>query len=192
VTALTQLVGLLEGLDREGTTVIALARDGRPAEPWTIYPDEEGVFDRRTRCQFYFHAHPGVTHEAGHIHTVRLFPDHTVHLVAISLGHDGWPRRLTTLNLWAVGDRWAPPLRLRRWVREFGVTSARVDPRLVRFVNLVFLAFREEIERLQEEKAACLDAWRAAHPGADPFEDRSLEVLSVTGIDLRAPISPAA
>ena len=45
-------------------------------------------------------------------------------------------------------------------------------------MNLVFEAFRPAIERLQDEKEAALRAWRAAHPGRDPFEDRSLEILS--------------
>ena len=72
-----------------------------------------------------------------HFHTVRLFPDHTVHLVGSSLAANGWPQALFTLNLWASGD-----------------------------------------ERPQDAKVAALAAYRRAHPGADPLEDRSLEVLS--------------
>jgi hypothetical protein len=67
---------------------MGLARGGRPAEPWTLYPDELGIFDRQTRCQFYYHSH-GAAHQDGHFHTVRLFDDHTVHLVGISVAESG-------------------------------------------------------------------------------------------------------
>ena len=183
MTAADRLRRLLGELERAGTTVMALARRGRPQTPWTLYPGEHGVFDRTTRCQFYYHAHAGATHEAGHFHTVRLFPDRTAHLVAISMTDAGWPQRLFTLNLWAIGDAYAPPAPLKRWVREWRLAEAHGEPRLVRFVNLVFAAFRPEIERLQDEKVAALRAWRAAHPGRDPFEDRSLEVLSEVAIE---------
>jgi len=183
VSAAARLARLLRDLERAGTSVMALARQGRPQAPWTLYPDESGVFDRATRCQFYYHAHAGARHEAGHFHTVRLFHDRTAHLVAISMTERGWPQRLFTLNLWAIGDAYAPPARLKRWAREWRLAETRGEPRLVRFVNLVFEAFRPAIERLQDEKAAALRAWRANHPGRDPFEDRSLEILSEVAVE---------
>lgn len=73
-SARQELVSLLEELPRAGTTVLHLVRRGQPQEPWRIYPGEMGIFDRRTRCQFYFHAHDDARDEAGHFHTVRLFP----------------------------------------------------------------------------------------------------------------------
>ena len=137
VTPCGQLVRLLEALEREGTSIVELICGTATPEPWRLYPGEYGVFDRTTSSQFYFHAHAGAAHEAGHFHTLRLFPDHTAHLVGISLAADGWPQALFTLNLWASGD-----------------------------------------ERPQDAKVAALAAYRRAHPGADPLEDRSLEVLS--------------
>jgi len=47
VTALQELAGLLVGLERAGTSVMALARRGRPQEDWTLYPDDYGIFDGR-------------------------------------------------------------------------------------------------------------------------------------------------
>jgi hypothetical protein len=85
----SELRQLLETLEREGTSVIDLVCNGRQAIPRTLYPDQYGVFDRRMGCQFYYHRHEGTTDEAGHFHTVRFFPDHTVHLVAISMATDG-------------------------------------------------------------------------------------------------------
>ena len=185
MTALIELGRLLAGLERAGTSVMSLARGGRPQEPWTLYPDELGVFDRKRHSQFYYHAHPGADHEAGHFHTVRLFRDHTVHLVAISMAHTGWPRVLFTLNLWAIGDAYASPEELIRYTRQYGIESSRKgDARLVRFINLMFRAFRPEIEPLQEAKERAIERYRAAHGGADPFEDRSVEILSQVEIDV--------
>jgi hypothetical protein len=194
VTPLDALVSLLRELEAAGTSVMALARGDRPAEPWTLYPDELGIFDRQTRCQFYYHSH-GADHEDGHFHTVRLFDDHTVHLVGISMAKTGWPQALFTLNLWSVGDRDDAPTNLRRYVRRFAVHSGRGDRRLVRFVNLVFQAFRPEMEWLQDEKARAIAAYRRAHGGRDPFEDRSVEVLSRVEIRFEprgAPLAGAA
>ena len=182
---LDDLVRLLEGVEREGTSVVELVCATARPVPWKLYPGENGVFDRTTSSQFYFHAHEGGAHEAGHFHTVRLFPDHTVHLVAISMASNGWPQALSTLNLWAIGDAFAPAAELKRHVRRFRIDPRRGEPRVVRFVNLVFRAFRAEIERLQDDKIATLDASRRARPGADPFEDRSLEILSGIELDLR-------
>ncbi len=184
--AASELLQLLESLAREGTSVIDLVCNRRETTPWTLYPDEYGVFDRRTGCQFYYHCHEGATDEAGHFHTVRFFPDHTVHLVAISMAADGWPQALFTLNLWALGDRNESAARLKQYARRFRVDERRGEARLVRFVNLAFRAFLSDIEQLQESKIERLAEYRRSQPGTDPFEDRSLEVLSRTAIDVRA------
>jgi hypothetical protein len=186
VTALRELVRLLAGLERAGTSVMALARGDRPQEPWTLYPDEYGIFDRKRHTQFCYHAHAGAAHEAGHFHTVQLFRDHTVHLVAISMAEAGWPRALFTLNLWSIGDVYASPADLARYTRQYRIEARKGDARLVRFIDLMFRAFRGEIEALQEAKERAIERYRAAHGGADPFEDRSVEILSHVEIDVRA------
>jgi hypothetical protein len=188
--ATLELLKLLEELERQGTTVIDLVTRQQAVRPWRLYPGEHGIFDRHTRCQFYYHSH-GSDHEAGHFHTVRLFADHTAHLVAISIGADGWPQALFTLNLWAIGDAYASAADLRRYVARFHLREHVGPSRLVRFVNLVFQAFGPEIERLQDEKVATLARHRDAHSGLDVFEDRSLEILSRTAIDVRAAAAAA-
>jgi hypothetical protein len=186
MTDAEQLSELLAGLKREGRTVMELIRSGRPLEPWRLYPGEEGIFDRRTRCQFYYHTHDDGRDEEGHFHTVRLFHDHTVHLVAISMAHDGWPRALFTVNYWAAGDTWESAEQIKTYAGRFRIDEARGPAPVVRFVNLVFRAFRPEIERLQDEKMAALAAHRLRHPAHDPFQDRTLEILSWIDVDLAA------
>jgi hypothetical protein len=186
VTAIEELADLLRGLERKGTSVMELARGGRPQEPWTLYPGEYGIFDRQRRSQFYYHSHAGVADEAGHFHTVRLFPDRTAHLVAISMAPSGWPQALFTVNGWAIGDPWETPANLKQYVRRFCIGTGRGPAQLVRFVNLVFEAFRLEIEELQDLKERTLRVYAETHPGTDPLEDRALEVLSRVEIDVLA------
>jgi uncharacterized protein DUF6969 len=186
ISAVLELRSLLEELERNGTSVIDMVRDGQPLMPWRLYPGDSGIFDRRTRCQFYYHSH-GLDTEAGHFHTVRLFADHTAHLVAISMATDGWPQALLTLNLWAIGDADETAGNLRRYVRDFHLAEHVGPPPLVRFVNLIFQAFGPQIEQLQEQKIETLSRYRVAHPDHDIFEDRSLEILSCVAIDVRAP-----
>src|SRR5262249_24719309 len=88
MNAVVELRSLLEDLETNGTTVIDMVQDAQPLVPWRLYPGDSGIFDRRTRYQFYFHTH-AADNEAGHFHTVRLFPDHTAHLIAISIAADG-------------------------------------------------------------------------------------------------------
>jgi hypothetical protein len=90
-----------------------------------------------------------------------------------------------------VGDRdvWATPEQLKRYARAFRVESAQADPRLLRFINLVFGAFEREIAMLQDEKARAVEAYRAAHGDVDPFENRSLEILSRVEINVRTAMS---
>jgi hypothetical protein len=189
--AARELIGLLERLERDGTSVMELICGTRTPEPWKLYPDDYGMFSMRTRSQFYYHVHGGAQDEAGHLHTVRFFPDRTAHIVAISMAPSGWPQALFTVNLWAIGDAYEPVEHLKRYARRFQIEESRGDPRAIRFVNLVFRVFLPEIERLQEEKAAALAAFRVAHPDVNPFEDRALEVTSRVEIDVarKAPSS---
>ncbi|HXG02704.1 MAG TPA: hypothetical protein VNO23_04710 [Candidatus Binatia bacterium] len=185
MSAARALVGLLEDLERAGLTVMDLVRAGQPAEPWRIYPDDNGIFDRRTGCQFYYHSHDDGRDEDGHFHTVRLFPDRTVHIAAISMAADGWPRALFTVNLWAIGDAWEPPERIKTYARRFRIDRHRGPADLVRFVNLMFRAFLPEIERLQDDNASRLAAHHARYPDRNPFEDRTREIPSWIDVDLR-------
>lgn len=186
-----ELRNLLEDLERKGRSVIGLVTHGHAVEPWRLYPGESGIFDRRTRYQFYYHRH-GSEAEAGHFHTVRLFSDHTVHLVGISMAADGWPQALFTLNLWAIGDTYESAAVLRQYARPFHVREHAGPPPLIRFVNLIFQVFAPQIGRLQDEKIATLASYRMKHPDRNVFEDRTLEILSRVAIDVRAAAAEVA
>lgn len=116
---------------------------------------------------------------------MRLFHDHTVNIVAISMTRDGWPRGLFTVNAWVTGDAHESAAHVKAYARRFRIDEARGPAQLIRFVNLMYRAFLPEIEGLQDEKLAALTAHRVRHPTRDPFADRSLDGLSWMDIDLR-------
>jgi hypothetical protein len=93
---------------------------------------------------------------------------------------------LFTLNLWAIGDAYESAVGLTLHSARFRLQERAGPVPLVRFVNLLFQAFLPDIERLQDEKIETLARHRAAHPGRNVFEDRSLEILSHAAIDVRA------
>ena len=148
-----------------------------PVPPRHEDPATYGVFDPRTRFRFFFHAHDGKG-AGGHFHTERLFADHTVHVVAISVSRSGEPEALFTINHWAAGDRAKPAPLVKRYARAFRIDERRGDPRLGRFVNLVYRAFLPQILRLQDEKTVLLAGHRPRRPGVHPHDDRSLQFLS--------------
>ncbi|MBI2219399.1 MAG: hypothetical protein HYU51_19140 [Candidatus Rokubacteria bacterium] len=199
--AKAELRRLLETLERQRTSVMQRVCGPDVPEPWAVYPGESGVFDRASRSQFYYHRHEPSDHEAGHFHTVRLFRDRVAHLVGISMAPDGWPQALFTVNLWLVGDGEESVSNLKTYVRRFRLDERQAEADMSRagsdasrplmaavicFVNLVFQAFLSDIEALQVEKARAIEQYRKSHGGSDPFDDRSVEVLSRIAIDVRA------
>jgi hypothetical protein len=98
---------------------------------------------------------------------------------------DGWPQALFTVNAWAIGERPELAAMVKEYARRFRLGDGRGPRALVRFIKLVFQAFLPEIERLQDEKDAVLADYRRLKPGQDPYEDRTLGVLSRIAIHIR-------
>lgn len=181
---------LLEGVSREGTTLMALATRGR-ARPFRLYPDPP-VYDPRTRSLLTYHRHarhPGWPREGGHFHALRVLRVRPrlewATLVGISMSRRGWPQALFTVNLWSWNDRPQRAHQLRAHVRRFRLGPGAGRGRLARFANLVLRAYGPEIERLQDEKLRRL-AHAQRRRAADVRADRSLDVLSAVVIDVRA------
>src|SRR5262249_19163790 len=65
MNAVVELRTLLVDLERNGTNVIDIVRDGQSLVPWRLYPGDSGIFDRRTHSQCYYHSHR-LDNEAGH------------------------------------------------------------------------------------------------------------------------------
>jgi hypothetical protein len=177
---------MLTDLQRSGQSIITLAGAGPSAELSGLPPTTQGVFDPLWRWHVYYHSHAGPLDEAGHFHTLRRFGDRAIHVVGISIDHAGWPQALFTLNHWCVGDGYEPAARIKGYARRFRLDSCSGDPRLIRFLSLLFEAFLGEIEWLQDEKVYALTAHYVRHPDGNLFEDRSVEITSRVNLCLAA------
>ena len=172
------------------------------------YPSED-VFDRETQSQYYYHAHRGVG-EHGHYHTFLRAPgmpegvaplpysgaetwpggDETIsHLIAISMDAYGRPTALFAVNRWVSAEAWYPAEDVIRMLDRFDIDHAFPSWPVNRWLGAMLRLFRPQIETLIRQRDAVVEAWRAAHPDADVFEDRRLEVTGEVAIDIAAQIA---
>jgi hypothetical protein len=173
---------------------------------WDHYPKGD-VYDPETHSQYYYHAHPADdrTGEHGHFHTflrpagmpagVRPAPlpdgkpaaeadEAPTHLVAISMDKYGLPIKLFTTNRWVTGETWYAARDVTAMLERFAMDVAQPSWPVNRWLTAMVRLFRPQIAALLAQRDAAVAAWRAAHPKADPFEDRALEVTSQLAISV--------
>ncbi len=179
-TALKRKIqSIIYSLKQEGSNIVKKALNGRKyiRNPFVHYPFKPAIKDKKTGCAFYFHAHR--KNEYGHFHTF-IYDDNgaLIHLVLISMNKKGEPTGLATVNRWVTGDKYAPAKVLKEKLDKFFVSPELFkEPRLIKFVNLVMKAYREEIFELFEERDKWINDYARKYY-REPFEDRRYEVLS--------------
>lgn len=194
----TEIVRCIEELRASASTLVMdVLRDGDGFIEWDHYPSGD-VYDERTRCQYYFHAHaPEGREDAdfGHFHTFMDIqkpcrPDTTpgpqpqlTHLVGISMTPDGFPNRLFTTNRWVTDEVWRDAPDIISVLDRFAIQRLEPSP-VDRWLTSMFVLFRPQIETLLFDRDLKLKSWLAMHPKADAFEDTRLEVMSCLDISL--------
>lgn len=172
----------------------------------THYPKGD-VYDRETHAQYYYHAHR--PNEHGHFHTflrqkgmpegIGPVPEAASgawpkgdkalsHIVAVSMDRYGYPTGLFTTNRWVTDETWYAAGDVVRMLDHFAIDHAFPSWPTNRWLTAMLRLFRPQIEVLLHQRDMQLAAWRAEHPETDVFEDRGLEVLSETGIDVEQQI----
>jgi hypothetical protein len=178
---------------------------------WDHYPKGD-VYDWETHAQYYYHAHPVEERagEHGHFHCF-LRPkgmpagmkpaalpgavppdapdDSPCHLVAISMDRAGYPVRLFTTNRWVTGETWYAAPDVARLLDCFRMDLAHPSWPVNIWITAMIQLFHPQIEILLTRRDAAIADWRARHPGADVFEDRSLEVTSMLDISVEDQIA---
>jgi hypothetical protein len=166
------------------------------------YPKGD-VFDRDSHAQYYYHAHR--SNEHGHFHTFMRQPgmpkgiepvpeaetrnwpkgDKALsHIAAISMDRYGKPIGLFTTNRWVTGETWYRAEDVCAMLDCFVIDHAYPSWPTNRWITAMIRLFRPQIERLLHERDARMKAWAEAHPDTDVFEDRKLETISETPIDV--------
>lgn len=175
----------LARLAEAGRTPVDLVLNGRPFALWTMYPRNGGVLDERSASQYFYHAHADYSGEHGHFHTFVYDRRRLVHLVAIGMRADGRPNALYTFNRWGPDDTYLPAHALCALLPRFAMGEVPgADPELSAFLNGMLRAFAPQIEWLFGRRDETFATYRFRHGGAEPFEDRSLEITSHLPIDL--------
>jgi hypothetical protein len=168
------------------------------------YPHDD-VFDSDSASQYYYHAHRGAP-EHGHFHTfVRAgaipadvhplawpletepWPqgdDAISHLIAISMDAWGEPIGLFATNRWVTAETWYCADDVIGLLDRFAIDHAWPSWPTNRWLGAMLRLYRPWIEALIRHRDAVMLEWMRAHPGADVFEDRSLEITGHLPIDV--------
>lgn len=187
--AAADLVAALREVEEGGGNLLAAFVGDEPFVAFRHYPEDD-IWDPETCAQFYFHAHnPGMRGaEAGHIHCFyrpggRESEAAPHHLVAIGLDTAGRPCSLFTTNRWVTHEIFLPAPAARAVARDYAPSGDDVPSRVV---AAMFGLYRDEIERLLDERDAAIAAHGDRNAGSDPFEDEALEITSSRAIDIEA------
>lgn len=189
-----------------GNLVGELLRDVETFFEWDHYPDGD-VFDHQSHSQFYYHAHPQGErgNEHGHFHTflrpagmpARVKPalvpdfeppedasDALSHLIAVSMDEFGVPIRLFTVNRWVTGEVWYTAADVRAMLDCFAIDHAQPSWPVNRWISAMIRLYRPQIGALLDARDAAVEAWSAAYPDRNVFEDRDLDMTSMLDIDI--------
>jgi len=189
-------------------------RDQGTFYEWNHYPEGD-LYDHVTHSQFYYHAHPQELRggEHGHFHTFlrplgmpkRVMPapvpgpvpaegenEALSHLIAISMDPRGVPIRLFTTNRWVTGEVWYAAKDVRAMLDCFEIDLAHPSWPVNRWIGAMVRLFRPQIGALVDARDAAVAAWAQAYPERDVYEDRELEITSMTEIDIDAQIAAVA
>jgi hypothetical protein len=202
-----EIVDCIRVLAKTGDNIVGeLLKTEETFFEWDHYPKGD-VYDPETHSQYYYHAHPADDRlgEHGHFHTflrpggmpagVRPAPlpdlaaaaeaeDAPCHLVAVSMDKYGLPIKLFTTNRWVTGETWYAARDVIAMLDRFAMDLAQPSWPVNRWLSAMVRLFRPQIAVLLEQRDAAVAAWQAAHPKANAYEDRGLEIASQLAISV--------
>lgn len=193
-----------------------ILRQSPPFQQWTHYPKGD-VYDRETHSQYFYHAHPRVhpdphLQENGHFHIFmreKGIPPHLqpmqlreenqkpdsredplCHLIAISMNALGEPIQLFTTNRWVTGEKWYPAPAVIEMLDYFNIDHSFPSWPLNLWLSSMIRLYRSEITQLLYQRDSAIAAWQKEYPDKNVYEDRQLEILSLTPIQLSLKLAP--
>ena len=164
-------------LSEQGRSVLDIILNKKELEDWAMYPWDGGVIDKKTRSQYFYHAHPQ-SPEHGHFHVFYSHRNQIVHLAAISLDDQGQPMELFTVNRWVTGDFYIPAGKLSGYITQFRIANNSFDREVGEYLRNLLILYQAEIGALMQQRERVFADYRATHDGREPYEDRDLDVTS--------------
>ena len=104
----------------------------------------------------------------------------------------GTPTGLFTTNRWVTAETWYPAGDVVRMLPHFAIDHAHPSWPTNRWLTAMVRLFQPQIETLIRARDDALATRRSANPDRDVFEDRDVEVLSETAIDVEAQMKAIA
>lgn len=204
-TAGRRLLETYASLAANGTHLLQGILAGEPPRQWQHYPEDDAM-DPAAGYQWFYHSHspedrPGTT-EHGHFHLFahrRLWAGRlrskaektfsaltgnprrqirTRHLLAVGMNASGIPVTLFTVNSWVTGDLMLNAGATRQLLARMRLNTGY--PAIDAVLEGVVALCPDEIRQLLAERDAAL----ASRPGGGVLDDRTLETLSETPIDV--------
>jgi hypothetical protein len=199
-------------LAKTGDNLVGELLKGQDAfTEWTHYPAGD-VHDPMSHAEYYYHAHPvsDGRREHGHFHCFlrasgmplgvrpakvpglarsEIAGEAMAHLVAIAMDEFGAPIRLFTTNRWVTGETWYAGADVVAMLDRFAISRATPSWPVNRWLGAMVRLFRPQITALIEARDEAVAARAAAHPDANVYEDRALEVTSAIDIDIERQIA---
>jgi len=194
-------------LARVGLNVVGEILRGQDAFVEMAHYPPDDVFDADSHAQYYYHAHRGAA-EHGHFHTFLRaagMPDGVApvqavaasepwpagdeaisHLIAVSMDAWGEPIGLFACNRWVTGETWYAAEDVIRMLDRFEIDHAWPSWPANRWLGAMLRLYRPWIEGLLRHRDAVVAVWQGAHPGADVFEDRALEITGYLPVSVPA------
>ncbi|WP_375154440.1 hypothetical protein [Pseudomonas sp. Q2-TVG4-2] len=88
----------------------------------------------------------------------------------------GQPIGLFACNRWMTGETGYPAEAVKQMLPGFSTDHGYPSWPTNLWLTALLQLFRPHTEALLEHSDRVVEAWRAAHPGEDVFEDRALEI----------------
>ncbi len=191
-------------LKQEGLNLVsAILRDQGTFYEMNHYPEDD-VFDPKSACQYYYHAHREGEH--GHFHTfVRRkampesmrpapgfrrseplppFADELAHLVCVSMDGYGLPQGLFAVNRWVSDESWYSAEETVALLDRFRIDGDDPHFAVNQWLTQFLTMCRPQAEVLLRHRDAIIEAWLDKHPDRDVLEDRELETTGYLPVDM--------
>ena len=165
-------------------------------------PDGD-VFDDTNGYQFYCHSHRSLAKELAHIHlffhatpsgrrrkAVPWGSASPSHLVAISLGENGWPNGFFIPNLCITDGYWLSSKVIVKRIQTLDLSQVAKKHRvLARFIQNLLIVSLPNIQALLAKRDELIERATATSPLKSVLADTSWEILCHQPFDLQAHIS---
>jgi hypothetical protein len=183
-----------------GRGVVTLLVGRKKRLPAFDHFPEDDVIDRANQSQYFLHAHEPIGSEIGHFHlfkraNVRIEGKETrvtTHLLALAMSAEGEPLMWFGTNRWVTDEYWMNASQTLAAFKQWKFDVEGVEGVVGRWLTALVALYEPEIRALLRQRDAVLGEWIGRHPGENVLEDRRLELIGATKLQLHRRLRDAS